>query len=298
MAGPQAGCGPAASSLLGSPNLMSLSVQVAGKSDVGCVRTNNEDNFGYDTRYGIFVVCDGMGGQAAGEVASKMGVDAMLEYFRRRNHNGNFPQPARKFEGVSDRASALGNAILGANQAVFRASHEGEKEHAGMGSTIVSVLVQDNFLAVGHVGDSRIYLVRNGKMQQLTNDHSLVMEQVRRGLMTVAEAEKSEIQNIILRALGSEESVEPDLDDLVALPGDTLLLASDGLTKEVKDPEILKIVNSSWSLERGCEQLVQAAKSNGGDDNITCLLIRLVEQPWYKRIFLNKKGTEKWQNSI
>src|SRR5437763_15920063 len=114
-------------------------------------------------------------------------------------------------------------------------------------------------------------------MQHHTNDQSLVKEQVRRGRMAVAEAEKSEMQNIILRALGSEESVEPDLDDLVAMPGDTLLLASDGLTKEVKDPEILKIINSTASLERACEQLVQAAKSNGGDDNITCLLIRLVE---------------------
>ena len=274
--------------------LMSLTVQVAGKSDVGCVRTNNEDNFGYDTRYGIFVVCDGMGGQAAGEVASKMGVDAMLDYFRR---NGT-PTPARRFDGVSERASALGNAILRANDAVFKASHEGQKEHAGMGSTIVSVLVRDNFLAVGHVGDSRIYLIRNRKMQQLTNDHSLVMEQVRRGLMTVAEAEKSEIQNIILRALGSEESVEPDLDDLVGLSGDTLLLASDGLTKEVKDAEMLKIVNAAPSLERACEQLIQAAKNNGGDDNITCVLIRLVEEPWYKRFFFNKKGTDKWQNSI
>jgi len=166
-----------------------------------------------------------------------------------------------------------------------------------MGSTIVSVLVRDNFLAVGHVGDSRIYLVRNRKLQQLTNDHSLVMEQVRRGLMTMAEAEKSEIQNIILRALGSEENVEPDLDDLVAMPGDVLLLASDGLTKEVKDPDILKIVNSAPSLDRACEQLVQAAKNNGGDDNITCLLVRMVETPWYKRFF-TKKGTEKWQNSI
>lgn len=275
---------------------MSLSVQVAGKSDVGCVRTNNEDNFGYDTRFGIFVVCDGMGGQAAGEVASKMGVDSMLDYFR--NNNGIPKQGLRKFEGVSDRASALGNAILRANEAVFKASHEGQKEHAGMGSTIVSVLVRDNFLSVGHVGDSRIYLVRNRKMQQLTNDHSLVMEQVRRGLMTVAEAEKSEIQNIILRALGSEENVEPDLDDLVAMPGDVLLLASDGLTKEVKDPEMLKIINAAPSLERACEQLIQAAKNNGGDDNITCVLIKLVEEPWYKRFFLNKKGTEKWQNSI
>src|SRR5215831_18673264 len=98
---------------------MTLAVEVAGKTDVGCVRTNNEDNFGYDTRYGIFVVCDGMGGQAAGEVASKMGVDSMLAYFR--SSNGRWPKPERQFDGVSDRAMALGNAIIKANDAVFEA---------------------------------------------------------------------------------------------------------------------------------------------------------------------------------
>lgn len=273
-----------------------MTIEVAGKSDVGSVRKNNEDNFGYDTRYGIFVVCDGMGGQAAGEVASKMSVDAVLEYFRR--DNGNMPAGARRFEGVSERANALGNAILKANATVYKASRQGQSDHAGMGSTIASVLVRDNFLAVGHVGDSRVYLIRNNQIQQLTNDHSLVMEQVRRGLMTLQEAERSEIQNIILRALGSEENVEPDLQDGICQPNDTLLLASDGLTKLVNDKRLLEIVQSAPSLARACEQLVDAAKKQGGDDNITCLLIRLVEQPWYKRIFSGKKGNQQWQNSI
>ena len=275
---------------------MALTVQVAGKSDVGCVRTNNEDNFGFDARYGIFVVCDGMGGQAAGEVASKIGVDSMLNYFR--SPNGVQP-PAQSFTGVSERARVLGEAIHTANLEVYKASH-GEAEHAGMGSTIAAVLVQDNFLSVGHVGDSRVYLLRSGQIQQLTNDHSLVMEQVRRGLMTLQEAEKSEIQNIILRALGSEEIVEPDLEDLVALPNDILLLASDGLTKHVKDDRLLEIVDKAPSLEAACEALVQAARQHGGDDNITCLLLRLVEQPWYTRMFskLRFKGSPPWQNSI
>jgi serine/threonine protein phosphatase PrpC len=275
---------------------MALTVQVAGKSDVGCVRTNNEDNFGFDARYGIFVVCDGMGGQAAGEVASKIGVDSMLNYFR--SPNGVQP-PAQSFTGVSERARVLGEAIHTANLEVYKASH-GEAEHAGMGSTIAAVLVQDNFLSVGHVGDSRVYLLRSGQIQQLTNDHSLVMEQVRRGLMTLQEAEKSEIQNIILRALGSEEIVEPDLEDLVALPNDILLLASDGLTKHVKDDRLLEIVDKAPSLEAACETLVQAARQHGGDDNITCLLLRLVEQPWYTRMFfkLRSKGSPPWQNSI
>jgi len=226
-----------------------------------------------------------------------MGVDSMLDFFR--HSNGHWPPPTRRFDGVSDRAMALGNAIDRANEAVYSASHEESAgEHKGMGSTIVSVLVQDNFFSVGHVGDSRIYLIRNRQMQQLTNDHSLVMEQVRRGLMTMAEAEKSEIQNIILRALGSEESVEPDLDDMIALPGDTLLLCSDGLSKEVKDAEMLQIVLSAPTLQRACDDLILAARSNGGDDNITCLLLRMVEQPWYYRFLARKKGTLTWQNSI
>lgn len=275
---------------------MALTVQVAGKSDVGCVRTNNEDNFGFDARYGIFVVCDGMGGQAAGEVASKIGVDSMLNYFRSPN---GVPTPAQSFTGVSERARLLGEAIHTANLEVYKASH-GEAANAGMGSTIAAVLVQDNFLSVGHVGDSRVYLLRNGQIQQLTNDHSLVMEQVRRGLMTLQEAEKSEIQNIILRALGSEEIVEPDLEDLVALPNDILLLTSDGLTKHVKDDRLLEIVDKAPSLQVACEALVQAARQHGGDDNITCLLLRLVEQPWYTRMFskLRSKGSPPWQNSI
>ncbi|HTD24730.1 MAG TPA: Stp1/IreP family PP2C-type Ser/Thr phosphatase [Terriglobales bacterium] len=275
---------------------MSLTIEVAGKSDVGCVRKNNEDNFGYDTRYGIFVVCDGMGGQAAGEVASKMSVDVMLDFFRQ--NNGSLPPDAHKFEGVSERANALGNAIAKANATVYQASRKGRSEHAGMGSTIASVLLRDKFLSVGHVGDSRVYLIREDQIQQLTNDHSLVMEQVRRGLMTQQEAEKSEIQNIILRALGSEEKVEPDLQDVICQPNDVLLLASDGLTKLVNDKSILAIVQHESSLQRACEQLVETAKKQGGDDNITCLLVRLVELPWYRRIFSRKKGSQQWQNSI
>jgi serine/threonine protein phosphatase PrpC len=274
---------------------MGYTIEVAGKTDLGCVRKNNEDNFGYDTRYGIYVVCDGMGGQAAGEVASKMGVDAVLDYFRR--NNGRFPKPQRRFEGVSERANALGDAILRANDAVYKASHEGEREHAGMGSTIASILVNDNFLSVGHVGDSRVYMIRGGQIQQLTNDHSLVMEQVRRGFMTLAEAEKSEIQNIILRALGSEENVEPDLDDLIAVPNDVFLLASDGLTKLVKDARMMQLVNASPSLDKACDQLIKAAREGGGDDNITCLLIRVVTQSWWKTWFAPRSTAPLWQNS-
>ncbi|MGH9493274.1 MAG: Stp1/IreP family PP2C-type Ser/Thr phosphatase [Terriglobales bacterium] len=275
---------------------MSLTVQVAGKTDLGCIRTNNEDNYGYDTRYGVFVVCDGMGGQAAGEVASKMGVDTILEYFRKAGlETGKYPVEGQPLEGVSERANALASAIRLANKSIFEAASK-DAGHAGMGSTVVAAMVKGNFLSIAHVGDSRIYLIRKESIQQLTNDHSLVMEQVRRGLITLEEAEKSNMQNIIIRALGSEETVEADVDDMVAQPGDILLLASDGLTKHVKDGALLKLVKGAPTLSQACEALIKAARDHGGDDNITCILVRVVEQPWYRRWF--GKGSPQWQNSI
>ncbi len=274
---------------------MNLTVQVAGRTDFGCVRTNNEDNFGYDTRFGVFVVCDGMGGAAAGEVASKIGVDTILEYFRKAGAAAQYPIEGEPLEGVSERANALASAIRLANKSIFEAASQ-NASHAGMGSTVVAALVKGSFLSIAHVGDSRIYLLRKDSIQQLTDDHSLVMEQVRRGLITPEEAEDSRMQNIIIRALGSEETVEADVDDMVAQPGDILLLASDGLTKHVKGNALLKLVKGAPTLSQACDALIQAARDHGGDDNITCVLVRVVEQPWYRRWF--GKGSPQWQNSI
>jgi serine/threonine protein phosphatase PrpC len=281
---------------------MALAVEVAGKTDVGCVRANNEDNFGYDSRYGIFIVCDGMGGQAAGEVASKMGVDILLDYFRNEISAGEMHSPNGSLEYSAQSSSAgaksLANAIQVANRKIYQAGQE-QQARRGMGSTIVTALVRGNSLTIGHVGDSRIYLVRDGAIQQLTQDHSLVMEQVRRGYITLEQAQKSEMQNIILRALGSEEAVEADVEDLIALPGDLLLMTSDGLTRHLLDEEILEIMQGPGDLQHSCSGLVQTAKDRGGEDNITCLLVRIVNQPWYRSI-LNKVffGGPQWQNSI
>lgn len=275
---------------------MALALEVAGKTDVGCVRTNNEDNFGFDSRYGIFVVCDGMGGQAAGEVASKMGVDVLLDYFR----NEITPMETHSLNGEpsSSGAHSLLNAIQLANRKIYHAGQE-QNGRNGMGSTIVAALVRGNSLAIANVGDSRIYLIRQGTIQQLTQDHSWVMEQVRRGYITLEQAQKSEMQNVILRALGSEEAVEADIEDLVTLPNDLLLMTSDGLTRHLSDEEILTIVEASHDLEQACSRLVNSAKDRGGDDNITCLLVRIVDRPWYRNI-LSKlfSGGPQWQNSI
>ena len=278
---------------------MSLSVEVAGKSDIGCVRQNNEDNFGYDSRYGVYVVCDGMGGQAAGEVASKMAVDTVLTYFREGSQYGSFPPVGTPMENVTERANALGSAIQLANAAIYEAAAQ-HAAQSGMGSTIVGLLVDKNFYSIGHAGDSRVYRIRQGVIEQLTCDHSLVMEQVRRGLLTMEEAQQSEMQNIIVRALGPEERVQPDLDDQMAEPGDVLLLCSDGLIRHVPDDSILETVQGTISLQLMADRLIEAARDGGGSDNITVLLLRFKELPWYKKLFrwIFGGGSPKWQNSF
>lgn len=278
---------------------MSLRVEVAGKSDVGCVRTNNEDNFGYDTRHGIYVVCDGMGGAAAGEVASKMAVDTILGYYRDSARRGSFRQVGDQVQDAPPRANALGSAIHLANEAIFSASQQ-RPSQAGMGSTIVAVSVEDGFFSIGHVGDSRIYLIRAGAIQQLTNDHSLVMEQVRRGLITLEDAQKVDYHNIVIKALGAEAKVEPDLDDMSAMEGDTLLLCSDGLNRHVSDQQMLEILAQAADLNAAAEGLVQACKRDGGTDNVTVLLLRFEQGSWLQDTFGNllPGGAPKWRDSF
>ena len=158
--------------------------------------------------------------------------------------------------GVSYGARSLATAIQLANRTIYQAGQE-QNGRSGMGSTIVAALVRGNSLAIGHVGDSRIYLVRQGTIQQLTQDHSLVMEQVRRGYITLEQAQKSEMQNIILRALGSEEAVEADVEDLVAVPGDLLLMTSDGLTRSCAGRRDFENRAGPGGLEQACGELVQ-----------------------------------------
>jgi protein phosphatase len=265
----------------GSEPRMSLAVDVAGKTDVGRVRANNEDNYGFDKRVGIYVVCDGMGGAAAGEVASKMAVETVLNYYRQSAKKRKFDIVGVHPSDASMRAIALGSSINLANQQIFDASRKNE-ERAGMGSTIVAVAVHDNLFSIANVGDSRIYRIRQGAIEQLTQDHSLVMEQVRRGLLTPEEAKRVDYQNIVIRALGAEPTVQADIEDMVALPGDILVLCSDGLTRYLDGAGILKIVQESEGLTQAVDKLLTTARDAGGADNITSLVLRFHEQGWLK----------------
>jgi serine/threonine protein phosphatase PrpC len=276
---------------------MSLMVEVAGKTDVGCVRKNNEDNLGWDQRLGIFVVCDGMGGALAGEVASRMGVDAILNYFREARETGAYSDAGDFPADLSPAGKHLCSAVQRANAAIFEGGRADDAHH-GMGTTMVAVLIQESVITIAHAGDSRAYRLREGVLEQLTQDHSLVAEQVRRGMITAEEAEQSDLQNIIIRALGSEEKLEPEVQDLLVLPDDIYLLATDGLTKLVKAESIQSILTSSGSLSAACEDLINAAKNNGGDDNITCLLLRVVEEHWYQKLLnFGLGGGQSWRNS-
>ncbi len=264
---------------------MKLAIHASGKTDVGMVRTNNEDCIGFDLHSGVFVLSDGMGGQAAGEVASKIAVDTVVGYFRERdNRERRDKVVGREFAGVSGRANALANAIQLANQAIHNAAAS-DPNKAGMGATIVALCIEGSLFSVAHVGDSRIYLIRSGAIQRLTSDHSFVTEQVRRGMISQEEADRSTIKNVIVRALGSDETVEPDLADHELTAGDLLLLCCDGLTQRLNDDSLLELANKTESLDQACDGLIQAAKEAGSDDNISCILIRAAERTWRDKLF-------------
>ncbi len=250
---------------------MSLSLEVAGRSDVGRVRPSNEDHFGYDEQLGIFVVCDGMGGHAAGEVASQIAVDTVLSFFRERKTS---VEDDAYLDDAPLGARLLAEAVKQANDAILNYAEE-HKNTSGMGTTLVAARFCNGIFSIANVGDSRIYLFREGQLLQLTEDHSLVMEQVRRGMITLEQAKRSSAQNIITRALGTDESTLPDLGEFPAQGGDTLLLTTDGVLRHVDDGEIRSILLQLPSLQAACDTLIDAANQSGGEDNSTCVLIRV-----------------------
>jgi PPM family protein phosphatase len=234
----------------------------AALTDRGRKRPSNEDAFGYSVEDGVYVVCDGMGGAAAGEIASSLAVDEVLKLLVGHSPDRRLPKP-----------EAVEEAILAANQAIFTRAQRNQRLN-GMGTTMVALAVEDRQVWVLNVGDSRCYRYRAGRLEQLTLDHSLVEEQVRMGRMTRAEAARSPFRNMITRALGTQSRVTPDIFGLEAERGDLFLLCSDGLTRELTDRVIAARLASEAPLEEICQQLVNAAKKAGGHDNITCLLVR------------------------
>jgi len=232
----------------------------AAVSDRGRKRTSNEDAFAISVEHGVFLVCDGMGGAAAGEIASSLAVDEVLRMLTSRAEAVPLVKAAQE-------------AVLTANEAILSRSQHDQNLN-GMGTTLVGLLVEERCVLVLNIGDSRCYRMRNGKLEQLTEDHSFVDEQVRLGYMTREQALRSNFRSMITRALGTQSQVQPDLFQLEAEPGDLFLLCSDGLTRELSDSVIESLLAVDLPLEGLCASLVSAANKAGGHDNITCVLVR------------------------
>jgi protein phosphatase len=239
-----------------------LHYAAAAASDRGRKRPSNEDAFGFSVEDGVYVVCDGMGGAAAGEIASSLAVDEVLHLLTGQAQNGQVSLP-----------DAVEQAINAANDAIFARAQRNQRL-SGMGTTLVALAVREKNVWVLNIGDSRCYRLRKGLLEQLTLDHSLVEEQVRMGRMSRTEAQHSPLKNVITRALGTQCQVTPDIFGMEAEPGDLFLLCTDGLTRELSDADIASLLAKSEALDAQCTGLVEAAKKAGGHDNITCLLVR------------------------
>jgi serine/threonine protein phosphatase PrpC len=247
--------------------IVASKVEAAARTDIGLVRRNNQDSFGVDEELGLYVVCDGMGGAAGGDIASKIAVETFLAVVR------------QELETLGDNQESTRCSLLRAGAAANRAVHSRANFDIalrGMGSTLVAARLVGESLTVLNVGDSRAYLFQSGKTFQLTDDHSYVAEQVRRGLMTEAEAERSPLGSVITRAIGADADVTPDLYEATLHPGESVLLTSDGLTRHVAAAELAEIVadTAEDTPEAACERMIELAKSRGGSDNITCIVIR------------------------
>jgi len=239
-----------------------LHYAAAAATDRGRKRPSNEDAFGFSIENGVYVVCDGMGGAAAGEIASSLAVDEVLQLLTGQAQDLPIALP-----------DAVEQAINAANEAIFVRAQRNQKL-SGMGTTLVALAVREKNVWVLNVGDSRCYRLRKGHLEQLTFDHSLVEEQVRMGRMSRLEALRSPLKNVITRALGTQNQVTPDIFGLEAEPGDLFLLCTDGLTRELSDADIASLLAQGHALDAQCTCLVEAAKKAGGHDNITCLLVR------------------------
>jgi PPM family protein phosphatase len=239
-------------------------ITASAKSDIGLRRSRNEDAFIENTSLGIFSVADGMGGEAAGNLASKIFTESTIEVFSN----------ARNKPGLSI-ADLVQESLRLANERIHNEATV-NSEHQGMGCTAELIAFFDQNFVLGHVGDSRTYLYRQEQLTQITRDHSLVQEQIDNGILTPGEARGHALRNVILRAVGVDETLSVDLIKGKSSAGDIFLLCSDGLTDMVDDSAIKRVLSLSVHLEQKGEKLVELAKSAGGDDDITVVLCKIL----------------------
>lgn len=256
-------------------------------TDVGRVRTNNEDCFRIITPLNLFVLADGMGGEAHGEIASALAVETVVKHCLDEEANPAAKVLGQVQPGWSAKTKRLSTALHLANKTICKSAEE-HPEQRGMGATLTAAWIDRSKLSIAHVGDSRAYLLRAGSLLQLTRDHSLVAEQVRQGAITAAEAEESDMQSVLLRALGAQPEIEVDAEEHALFPRDVLMLCSDGLTRVVTEPEIAGVLQAETDPVRGAEELVGIANERGGPDNITVVVARMLKDSagwfsWFRR---------------
>ncbi len=250
-----------------------IEIEFGACTDIGRARENNEDSFRVASEIGLFVLSDGMGGQASGEVASRLAADTVIAHCREAHANRSLPLAGQTLDGVSDAGNRLASAIRLANSAVHHVSQEHDNLR-GMGATVVAVMLYEERVSIAHAGDSRVYRLRNGNLERLTQDHSFIEEQVRRGLMTPQEASSSTLQNVLMRAVGVDAEIDVEVNEELFADDDVLLLCSDGLTRELSDAQIASVLAENEDPEMAAEQLVYLANQAGGSDNITAIVFR------------------------
>ena len=250
-----------------------LRIEVAGETNVGMKRNHNEDNFSVLEESGLYIVADGMGGHASGEVASKMAVDSLQEFF-----TATADEPERTWPYKMDRSKGyeenrLITGIKLANLRIYESAQRDARQR-GMGTTIVTVFAVESGVYIAHVGDSRVYRVRDKKMEQLTEDHSLLNDYIKMKRLTAEEIQNFPHKNVIVRALGMKDTVKVDSRFEQPLENDIIILCSDGLSGPVSDAEMLEIATTTSDLKAAAAKLIERANANGGPDNITCVLVR------------------------
>ena len=259
-----------------------MRIDFGARTDVGCVRELNEDNLRVVPEMGLFILSDGIGGATHGEVASELAVTTIEEHCRKGSTDPSLPYEGEFRPDLTEKTNRLASALRLANHSIYQAA-SADPNMRGMGATIVAMWLDGDRLSLAHVGDSRAYRLRQNTMEQLTRDHSLVAEQVRLGILTPEQAEHSEYQTMLIRALGAADTVEVDVDEHVILDGDAYLLCSDGLSRMIPDDKIAEAIFSSRKAQKAVDQLVELAKEAGGLDNVTAILVHC--QPQSRGIF-------------
>lgn len=264
-----------------------MRLRVGARTDTGRVRALNEDVYVSRPERGLFVVCDGMGGAPAGEVASQVAVETILEHLE---GGGDEVAVESATDGCSylPRTNRLARAVRRSNQVIYDQGRNDPRQ-AKMGTTVVGAWVTQHIASVAHVGDSRAYLFHDNHLEPLTRDHSLVEATVRAGLVDREQSLQSDHQNVLVRVLGGAPDVDVELSEVPLQPGDYLLLCSDGLTRMVPERALTTTIAELQNPQQICDSLIDAANRNGGADNITVIVVEVVDR-WWRRLATRWNG--------